>query len=82
MLSNLKMKYEPNLTKIETRIILIQKISFFRSYCQTFPIFLLCNVDYLQFIFFSFSFADDKSLEKIDDDSKSEPESLEEGEVR
>ena len=25
---------------------------------------------------------DDKSLEKIDDDSKSEPESLEEGEVR
>ena len=28
------------------------------------------------------SFADDKSLEKIDDDSKSEPESLEEGEVR
>ena len=34
---------------------------------------------YLNFPFF---FPDDKSLEKIDDDSKSEPESLEEGEVR
>ena len=71
------------MNKIDSRIILIQKISFFEFPSKLLHVIshvlLLCT--YLLTIHIV-SFADDKSLEKIDDDSKSEPESLEEGEVR